>query len=69
MTLKERMEKEELVPSRRRRIAQGSGTTIDDVNKMVKGFKKIKQFCKEMPGLKNQMKKGGKLPFGDKWGF
>ncbi|MBI2810027.1 MAG: signal recognition particle protein [Candidatus Melainabacteria bacterium] len=69
MTLKERMEKEELVPSRRRRIAQGSGTSIDDVNKMVKGFKKLKQFCKDMPALKNQMKKGGKLPFGDKWGF
>lgn len=74
MTPHERMEKVELVPSRRRRIAQGSGTTIDDVNRMVKGFKKIKQFCKEMPGLKNKMKKspmggalgglfGGKMPW------
>jgi signal recognition particle subunit SRP54 len=69
MTLKERMEKDELVPARRRRIASGSGTTIDDVNRMVKGFKKIKQFCKEMPSMKNQMKKGkdpfdGKMPWG-----
>lgn len=72
MTMQERVEKVELVPSRRRRIAQGSGTTIDDVNRMVKGFKKLKQFCKDMPGLKNQMKKGnmdlfgGKMPLGGK---
>ncbi|MGC1878591.1 MAG: signal recognition particle protein [Rhabdochlamydiaceae bacterium] len=65
MTMQERIEKVELVPSRRRRIAQGSGTSIDDVNKMVKGFKKLKQFCKGMPSLKNQMmKKGSKDPFG-----
>jgi len=68
MTFQERIEKVELVPSRRRRIAQGSGTSIDDVNKMVKGFKKLKQFCKEMPSLKNQMKKG-QNPFGDKMPF
>lgn len=61
MTMLERVEKVELVPSRRRRIAQGSGTTIDDVNRMVKGFKKLKQFCKDMPGLKNQMKKGNMM--------
>jgi signal recognition particle subunit SRP54 len=64
MTPDERREKAELVPSRRRRIALGSGTKIDDVNRMVKGFKKIKQFCKDMPQLKQQMeKKGGKFPF------
>jgi len=59
MTPAERIEREELVPSRRHRIAKGSGTTIDDVNRMVKGFKKIKQFFKEVPSLKNQMGKGG----------
>jgi signal recognition particle subunit SRP54 len=72
MTLDERQEKVELVPTRRRRIADGSGTKIDDVNRMVKGFKKIKQFCKEMPHLKQQLeKKGGKFPFPGKmppWG-
>jgi len=70
MTLEERTEKVELVPSRRRRVAKGSGASIDDVNRMVKGFKKLKQFCKEMPALKNQMKKGGKFPSLDKmpWG-
>jgi signal recognition particle subunit SRP54 len=69
MTMHERLEKVELIPSRRRRIATGSGTTIDDVNKMVKGFKKLKQFCKEMPSLKNQMKKSNKDPFGGKMPF
>jgi len=57
MTPQERMEKVELIPSRRRRIAQGSGTRIDAVNKVVKDFKKLKVLCKEMPHLKNQMKK------------
>lgn len=63
MTPEERREKVELVPSRRRRIAAGSGTSVDEVNRMVKGFKRLKQFCKEIPSLKNQMKKGGKMPF------
>ncbi len=63
MTRDERKEKVELVPSRRRRVASGSGAKIEDVNRMVKGFKRLKQFCKEMPSLKNQMKKSGKLPF------
>lgn len=52
MTTSERQEKVELVPSRRRRISLGSGTTIDDVNRMVKGFKRLKQVFKDMPSLK-----------------
>ncbi|NDD58370.1 MAG: signal recognition particle protein [Chlamydiae bacterium] len=54
MTQDEREEKVELVPSRRRRIAEGSGVKIDDVNKMVKSFKRLKQFFKDMPNLKKQ---------------
>lgn len=56
MTVDEREEKVELIPSRRRRIANGSGTTIDDVNRMVKGFKQLKKFCKAMPNIKQQSK-------------
>ncbi|MBI3236357.1 MAG: signal recognition particle protein [Chlamydiales bacterium] len=56
MTLDERIEKVELIPGRRRRIATGSGTSIDEVNRMVKGFKRLKQVCKEMPGMKKRMK-------------
>jgi signal recognition particle subunit SRP54 len=53
MTQKERDEEVELIPSRRRRIAIGSGTTIDDVNRLVKGFKQIKKLCKSMPKMKS----------------
>ncbi|MES2344473.1 MAG: signal recognition particle protein, partial [Chlamydiota bacterium] len=56
MTPAERCEKAELLPARRRRIAKGSGTSMDDVNRMVKGFKQLKQFCKDMPSLKQKMK-------------
>jgi signal recognition particle subunit SRP54 len=52
MTPAEREERVELIPSRRHRIAKGSGTTIDDVNRMIKKFKQLKQFIKEMPKFK-----------------
>jgi signal recognition particle subunit SRP54 len=49
MTPGERLEKVELVPSRRWRIAKGSGTSVDDVNRSVKGFKKMKELLKHLP--------------------
>ena len=58
MTPSEREEKVELVPSRRKRIADGSGVKIDDVNKMIKSFKRLKQFFKDMPNLKKQFQNG-----------
>ena len=48
MTFDERLEKVELVPSRRRRIALGSGNSVDDVNRMVKNFKRLKQMLPSM---------------------
>lgn len=48
MTPDERAERVELIPQRRWRIAKGSGATVDDVNRMVKGFKKLKQMMKQM---------------------
>lgn len=63
MTPKERNGEDELLPQRRKRIAFGSGTKIDDVNKLVKLYKQAKQFCKNMPNMK-QMEKmmgGGSL--------
>ena len=54
MTLNERTGLDELLPPRRRRIASGSGTTIDDVNRMIKSFKRIKQMMKKMPGMKKK---------------
>lgn len=62
MTRGERSEKFELIPGRRKRIAAGSGTTIDDVNKLVKSFKQAKQFFKNMPAKKDLQKMlGGAL--------
>ena len=63
MTEDERIEDCELVPSRRRRIASGSGSQIEDVNKLVKSFKQAKQFFKNMPGMKQLQKMMG----GAKW--
>jgi len=57
MTPKERLGMEDLQPSRRRRIANGSGTTIDDVNRMVKGFKRLRQMMKQMPKMKKDFLK------------
>lgn len=62
MTPNERGEKCELVPSRRTRIAKGSGTKVEDVNKLVKSFRQTKQFFKGM-----NMKHLEKLMGGSKW--
>jgi signal recognition particle subunit SRP54 len=52
-------------PSRKKRIAAGSGTTIQDVNKLIKMFENMKKMTKQMKGLQKNMKKGmfGKFPF------
>jgi signal recognition particle subunit SRP54 len=62
MTLEERGEKCELIPGRRKRIASGSGTDVESVNRLIKSFKQAKQFFKNMPNLKNLQKMmGGSL--------
>ena len=62
MTPDERAERCELVNSRRKRIARGSGTHIEDINKLVKSFKQAKQFFKNMPNMKQLEKMmGGSL--------
>jgi signal recognition particle subunit SRP54 len=66
MTPDERDELVELEHSRRRRIADGSGVPIDDVNRMVKGFKKVKQLFKNMPGMASKFSKMGLPDLNDK---
>ncbi|MBB63819.1 MAG: signal recognition particle protein [Waddliaceae bacterium] len=63
MTVKERREDCELIMGRRKRIARGSGTKLDDVNRLVKSFKQAKQFFKKMPNMKRmeKMMMGGSL--------
>lgn len=57
MSMDERLGLEELIHPRRRRIALGSGSSIDEVNRMVKNFKRIKQMMKNMPGFKKKFMK------------
>lgn len=59
MTPDERSERRELDVSRRKRIAKGSGTAVEDVNKLVKSFKQAKQFFKNMPNMKTLEKMMG----------
>ncbi|SHJ54411.1 signal recognition particle subunit FFH/SRP54 (srp54) [Clostridium cavendishii DSM 21758] len=51
--------------SRKKRIANGSGTTIQEVNKLIKGYEMAKKQMKQMKSLQKNAKKGlfGKLPF------
>ena len=67
MTKKERMHPSLVSSSasRKKRIATGSGTTIQDVNKLIKMFENMKKMTKQMKGLQKNMKKGvfGKFPF------
>ncbi len=53
MTPKERRHPEVLNASRRRRIAAGSGTTVQDVNQLIRQFEDAK---KQMKMMMNQMK-------------
>jgi signal recognition particle subunit SRP54 len=48
MTLKERRRPKMINGSRRRRIADGSGTTVQDVNRLLKDFEKMKKMVKQM---------------------
>lgn len=67
MTKKERMQPSLIKnsTSRKKRIAKGSGTTMQDVNKLLKMFDNMKKMTKQMKGLQKNMKKGifGKFPF------
>ena len=50
MTLQERMDPAVMNGSRRSRIARGSGTSIQDVNKLVKQFAEVRKMVKAMAG-------------------
>jgi signal recognition particle subunit SRP54 len=50
MTKKERARPELIKGSRKRRIAAGSGTQIQDVNKLLKQFTQMQKMMKKMSG-------------------
>lgn len=68
MTAKERRNPDILnkEKSRKNRIAKGSGTTVQEVNKLMKSYEMMKKQMKQMKSFQKQAKKGGlfgKLPF------
>lgn len=67
MTPKERRKPSILNASRRKRIAAGSGTTVADVNRLIKQFNDTQKMMKRMTGKKGKMKlpKGMNIPFDD----
>ncbi|MBQ7898071.1 MAG: signal recognition particle protein [Clostridia bacterium] len=62
MTEKERENPDILNSSRKKRIAAGSGTTVEEINRLLKQFGQIKELMKQFTG--NKKKFGRKLPFG-----
>jgi len=67
MTMKERHNPDILNGSRKRRITQGSGTTLQDLNRLLKQHKQMQLVMKKMKGggLANMMRGlGGRLPPG-----
>lgn len=67
MTIKERQFPAVIKGSRKRRIAAGSGTSVQDVNKLLKQFTQMQKMMKKMKGggMKNMMRGlAGKLPPG-----
>ena len=67
MTIQERYNPTILNASRRRRIAKGSGTTVQQINQLMKQFEQMKLMMKQFKkkGLLNPAKLMGKgLPFG-----
>ena len=56
MTKAERQKPSIINPSRKRRIASGSGTKVEDVNRLLKQFEQMQKMMKQLGG-----KKGGKM--------
>ena len=64
MTKGERLRPETINGSRRKRIANGSGTTVEDVNKLLKQFEQMKKTMKQFSNMgKRRSLFGMKLPF------
>lgn len=64
MTAQERRRPEILNGSRRERIAMGSGTSVSDVNQLLKQFTQTKKMIKQMTGAGAGKMKKMKFPFG-----
>ncbi len=63
MTKKERFNPDIINGSRRKRIALGSGTGVDDVNRLLKQFADMKKMMKQFTGKGARRMFGGRMPF------
>ncbi|MCM3396324.1 signal recognition particle protein [Oceanobacillus profundus] len=64
MTKKERVDPSIINGSRRKRIAKGSGTSVSQVNRLIKQFSEMKKMMKQMTNMQKGKKgKGMKFPF------
>jgi len=65
MTPWERQHPSEINGSRKRRIARGSGTRVQEVNRLLKQFEQTKKMMKQLMDAEKSIKKGkmGKNPF------
>ncbi|MFQ3543358.1 signal recognition particle protein [Halobacillus rhizosphaerae] len=63
MTKKERQEPSVMNASRKKRIAKGSGTSVSEVNRLLKQFEDMKKMMKQMSNTKGKKGKGMKFPF------
>lgn len=57
MTLKEREKPDIINASRRKRIAAGSGTRVEDVNRLLKQFNDARKLMKQLGGMKGKMRR------------
>ena len=61
MTIEERRNPQILNASRKRRIAKGSGTSVQDINRLIKQMNEMKKMMKMFMGNQKGMKKRGAL--------
>ncbi|MBA9024899.1 MULTISPECIES: signal recognition particle protein [Bacillaceae] len=63
MTLQEKEHPEVINSGRKKRIAKGSGRSIQEVNRLLKQFEDMKKMMKQFTNMPKGKKKGFKLPF------
>ncbi|WP_214482657.1 signal recognition particle protein [Bacillus sp. SM2101] len=63
MTKVEKVQPEIINASRKKRIAKGSGTSVQEVNRLLKQFEDMKKMMKQMTNMSKSKKKGMKFPF------
>ena len=65
MTPQERRRPDILNASRRKRIAKGSGVTVQEVNRLLNQFEASRKMMKQLTGggMMRKMKKGRRFPF------